>query len=283
MSTSARSETQTHSGGPAGDWVTVPGGPFTMGADRTRPDGRPRSCSPAHTVDVDTFRIGRRPVSVADFARFVEATSYVTVAEKNGQSYVWTGREKEDLFPGNDALWIQTPGASWRTPRGPGSDVTGKEDHPVTHVSLADCDAYCAWSGTRLCTEAEWEKAARGTDGRTYPWGEEPPTPEHCNYAMNVGDTTPIGAYPAARSPYGLEDITGNVWEWTSTNWHRYPYSEDKSRAIITHGGRVELISIRGGSFFNDCSAMGLSVYSRLYSLPLYTGYDIGFRVCADD
>lgn len=278
------SEQQTVSPAEAHDWITIPGGPFTMGADGVRPDGRPRSSAPAHTVHVETFRIARRPVLVRDFARFVDATSYRTTAERVGKSYVWIGgRTPEELFPGNDELWIETAGAMWRTPRGPGSDVAGKQDHPVTHVSLEDCFAYCEWSGTRMPTEAEWEKAARGTDERKFAWGAEPPTPQRCNFGMNVGDTTPVGQYPDAGGPNGLEDVSGNVWEWTATKWHRYPYSEEKSRAIITRGGRVELISMRGGSFFNDCSPMGLSITSRLYSLPGYTGYDVGFRVCAID
>lgn len=264
-------------------WVTVEGGPFTMGADAVRRDGRPRSYAPAHTVHVDTFRIARRPVSVAEFAAFVEATSYKTVAERVGRSWVWIGSKPEDFFPGNDELWVEMEGATWRTPRGPGSGIDGKEDHPVTHVAYEDCLAYCRWSGTRMCTEAEWEKAARGTDARKYPWGNDPPTPEKCNYRMHVGDTTPIGQYPLASGPYGLDDIVGNVWEWTSTRWHRYPYSESKSRVIVTRSGRQELITMRGGSFFNDCGSIGLEAMSRIYSLTQYTGFDVGFRVCAVD
>lgn len=263
------------------DWVTIPGGPFTMGADEQRRDGRPKSWAPAHTVHVETFRIARRPVAVADFARFVDATGYTTTAERAGQSWVWIGKEPEDMWPGNDELWIEMEGAHWRAPHGPGSGVDGKDDHPVTHVSYADCLAYCRWSGTRLPTEAEWEKAGRGTDGRRYAWGDDKPTPEKCNFGMHVGDTTPIGQYPEAAGPHGLDDIVGNVWEWTATAWHRYPYSEEKARAIITREGRFELIAMRGGSFFNDCGPLGLEVTCRLYSLPQYTGYDVGFRVAA--
>lgn len=265
-----------------GDWVTVPGGAFTMGVDAVRRDGRPSSSSPAHTVYAQTFRIARKPVSVGEFARFVEATSHLTTAERVGRSWVWIGGEN-DIEPGNDEPWVEMEGASWRSPRGPGSDVARKGDHPATHVTYEDCLAYCRWSDTRLPTEAEWEKAARGTDARRYAWGDDPPTPSRCNYGMNVGDTTPIGRYPDAAGPYGLEDISGNVWEWTATAWHRYPYEEGKARAIITRLGRFELCTIRGASFFNDCSPRGLEVTTRLYSLPQYSGYDVGFRVCALD
>jgi formylglycine-generating enzyme len=265
-----------------GYWVTIPGGPFTMGVDAKRSDGRPSVSAPAHTVHVETFRIARRPVSVSDFARFVEATSYVTAGERLGRSWVWVGGP-DDLRPGEDKLWLEIEGASWRAPRGPDSDVADKGDHPVTHVSYEDCVAYCRWAGTRLPTEAEWEKAARGTDGRRYAWGEDPPTPSNANYAMIVGDTTPIGSYPDAAGPYGVEDISGNVWEWTATAWHLYPYEEGKARTIVTRLGASELLVVRGGSFFNDCSPRGLEVWVRLYSLPQYSGYDVGFRVCAVD
>jgi formylglycine-generating enzyme len=262
------------------DWVTIPAGPFTMGVDAARRDGRPTVSSPAHTVHVDSFRIARGPVSVSEFARFVDATQYATTAERRGRSWVWVGGE-DDIWPGNDELWLELEGASWRHPRGPGSDLAGKESHPVTHMSHEDCLAYCDWSGTRLPTEAEWEKAARGTDGRRYTWGDDEPTPSIGNHSMIVGDTTPIGAYPEGAGPFGLHDVAGNVWEWTATVWHRYPYDESKRRAIVTREGRSELFVVRGGSFFNDCEPRGLVVTTRLYSLPEYSGYDVGFRVCA--
>jgi formylglycine-generating enzyme required for sulfatase activity len=97
---------------------------------------------------------------------------------------------------------------------------------------------------------------------------------------MNVGDTTPIGMYPEARGPFGLEDIAGNVWEWTSSGWHGYPFDESKARTIVTRLGRFELGVIRGGSFFNDCDPSGVAVTGRVYSLREYTSYDVGFRVC---
>ena len=263
------------------DWVTIPAGPFTMGCDEIRPDGRPVAAYPAHTVDVPAFRIARTPVSVAEFARFAEETSYVTTAERKGGSWVWLGGE-DTTTPDQDHLWAEVEGASWRTPRGPGTDVADKADHPVTHVSRPDCLAYCAWSGTRLPTEAEWEKAARGTDGRQYVWGDAPPTPDVCNHSMFVGDTTPIGRYPAAAGPFGLADVIGNVWEWAATKWHLFPYDETKpARTVRLRSGPVELGVVRGGSFYNNCSPSGTAAWVRVYSHPEYTSYDIGFRVCA--
>ena len=263
------------------DLVTIPAGPFTMGADDVRADGRPEASYPAHEVHVEEFRIARTPVSVAEFTRFVEATGYVTTGERAGGSWVWLGGE-DITTPDQDHLWVEVAGASWRHPRGEGSDLTGKDEHPVTHVSRYDCQEYCRWSGTRLPTEAEWEKAARGTDGRPYVWGDAAPTPQHCNHSMFVGDTTPIGRFPDAAGPHGLADIVGNVWEWVSTNYHKFPYDEAKpARRIQTPDGVVELGVVRGGSFYNNCSPSGTAAWARVYSHPVYSSYDIGFRVCA--
>ena len=253
-----------------------------MGTDTTLPDGTPRFESPAHIVHVDTFEICIAPVSVREFARFVVATAYVTTAERTGSSWVWQGdpRVRES---GQDHLWFDLAGASWAHPRGPDSDVSSKADHAVTHVSYADCLAYCEWTGCRLPTEAEWEKAARGTDGRPYTWGETPPHPSICNYSMNAGDTTPIGSYPDSQSPFGLHDAAGNVWEWTSSPWARYPFGQNEAQKIATRFGTLELGVLRGGSFFNDFDDEGIFVYQRLYTLPHYTSYDVGFRVCLTD
>lgn len=279
--TRMKSENASAEAARSDNWATIPGGSFIMGSDAIRSDGKPSASFPAHTIDIDTFRIARKPVSVRDFARFVDETSYVTTAERSGGSWVWVGGE-DITTPDQDHLWIQIDGASWRSPRGPGSDVTDKADHPVTHVSLADCLKYCAWSGTRLPTEAECEKAARGSDGRPYSWGDNAPTPSVCNHSMFVGDTTPIGAYPDAAGPFGLDDIVGNVWEWASTGWHLYPYDETKPvRTVVTKKGTVKLGVVRGGSFYNNCSPAGTGAWVRLYSHPEYSSYDIGFRVCA--
>ena len=261
-------------------WVEIPGGPFTMGTDASSPDGKRNPASPAHVVHVDTFRMAVAPVSVGEFARFVEETGYVTTAERARASWVWTG-DPGVKEPGQDHLWIELAGASWAHPRGPDSDVSVKADHPVTHVSYPDCLAYCEWAGCRLPTEAEWEKAARGTDGRNYTWGDGPPDPSICNYNMHVGDTTPIGVYPASTGPFGLHDAAGNVWEWTSSPWCPYPFGRHEGSTITTKRGTFELGVMRGGSFFNDFWDGCLLVHARVYALRDYTSYDVGFRVCA--
>ncbi len=261
-------------------WVQIEGGPFTMGADEVKADGGAAAWSPAHAVHVDTFSIAKAPVSVAEFAEFVAQTGYRTLAERQGYSWVWVGGENI-TDAGQDHLWWRVEGASWKAPRGPESDVEGKADHPVTHVDHGDCLAYCEWSGTRLPTEPEWEKAARGTDGRTYPWGETPPTAQSCNHSMLVGDTTPIGAFPEAAGPHGLDDIAGNVWEWTSSLWQRYPYGTTAPRVIVTKNGtKLELGVFRGGSFFNDCTPRWVATTTRCYTPRNYSCYDLGFRVC---
>jgi len=262
------------------DWVEIPRGWFQMGSDEPDAEGEPTSAAPAHTVEVGAFAICRTPVSVAEFAAFVEATGYVTTAERIGTSWLWKG-DPAVRVTGQDHLWFQVPEVRWNQPRGPGSDVADKQDHPVTHVSLADCQAFCDWAGCRLPSEAEWERAVRGTDGRRFTWGDTPPDPSLCNYSMHVEDTTPIGAYPDTPSPHGLLDGAGNVWEWTTTRFHRYPYLQNPPRRIETRAGVIELGVIRGGSFFNDYSDDGLFTYTRVYSLLDYTCYDLGFRVCA--
>ena len=125
-----------------------------------------------------------------------------------GSAWSYTGSE-----------WEEINGADWAHPRGPESDVRAKQDHPVTCVSWNDAVAFCKWAVVRLPTEAEWEKAARGTDGRIWPWGDREPNSGVCNFNMTVGDTTPVGRYPDGKSPYGLLDVAGNVWEWTSSLW----------------------------------------------------------------
>lgn len=259
-------------------WATIEAGPFTIGMDELK-NGKHEPWSPAHVVEVDAFRMARAPVSVGEFARFVEGTSYKTTAEQAGHSWVWIGGD-DITTSGQEKLWVRIGGASWEAPRGAGSDVANKADHPVTHVSHTDALAYCAWSGTRLPTEAEWEKAARGTDGRIYPWGDTPPTPDSCNHSMLVGDTTPIGAYPQASGPNGLADTAGNVWEWTSSPWHKFPYLSSAPRLIRTKAGSFELGVIRGGSFFNDCTPRWVSPTTRCYSMRDYSCFDLGFRVC---
>lgn len=224
-----------------GDMVRVPGGRFTMGSDHHYPEE-----APAHAVEVDQFWIDRHPVTNAQFAAFVAATGYVTVAEQAPDPADYPEADPARLVPASavftpparpvpltDAYrwWSSVPGADWRHPRGPGSDLAGLADHPVVHVAWPDVLAYADWAGKALPTEAEWERAARGgLDAAEYAWGGDL-TPAGTHLA-NVwqGDfpvenrcddgyrwTSPVGAYAA--NGYGLLDMIGNVWEWTADWW----------------------------------------------------------------
>jgi sulfatase modifying factor 1 len=202
----------------------------------------------APTVDVTVvdFAIDSHPVTNRQFARFVDAARYVTVAERVPAADDYPGAPPEALVPGSMVFvgtagpvdlgdlsqwWAWTPGADWRHPTGPGSTLEGLEDHPVVHVAWDDVRAYCDWAEAQLPTEAEWEYAARGgLDGAPYSWGWDDPqeTSPIANtwqgafpYANSVLDgwprTSPVGSYPP--NGYGLLDMIGNVWEWTS-DWY---------------------------------------------------------------
>lgn len=241
----------------ASDLVRIPGGTFTMGDPAGEPDEAPREAS------VRSFRIMRHEVTNGEFAVFVKATGHRTDPERSGIGYVWTDR------------WRRMRGAGWRHPQGRASGIARLADHPVVQVSARDAAAYCAWRGLRLPTETEWEFAARGIDGRRYPWGSEPPVQQGERYA-NFGSpvccapdasdgflrSAPVGRYPRGASPFGLLDMAGNVWEWTSS-----PY--------LTRRGEVAL---RGGGWGND--PYGLRASYR-HGNPPDIGLDmVGFR-CA--
>lgn len=225
--------------------VELSGGAFRMGSTSFYPEE-----APIHTATVGAFAIERHPVTNAQFAAFVEATGYVTVAERPLEPALYPGVAPEDLRPGalifrptsgpvNLADWRQwwdwAPGANWRAPFGAGSDIAGKDDHPVVQVAYPDAGAYAAWAGRRLPTEAEFEYAAAGGATTAYAWGEEPLVdgrvmantwqgrfPYRNDGARGLGaerwtGTSPVGAFPA--NGFGLIDMIGNVWEWTTTKF----------------------------------------------------------------
>jgi formylglycine-generating enzyme required for sulfatase activity len=238
--------------------VWIPGGEFSMGkTDPTlefcggndpMPDTRP-----IHRVHVDGFWMDANEVSNAQYQEFVAVTGYVTVAERKPRPEDYPGAPPEVLVPGSvvftpparavplrNALlwWRYVPGASWRHPEGPGSSISHRLDHPVVHIAYEDAEAYARWAGKRLPTEAEWEFAARGgLEGKAYPWGDEfqPEGRWMANTWQgqfpNAGRaddgharTAPVGSYPA--NGYGLHDMAGNVWEWTSDWYHPETYSK---------------------------------------------------------
>ena len=221
--------------------VWIPGGAFRMGSNDFYPEERP-----VRQVRVDGFWIDRHPVTNQQFARFVAATGYVTVAERAPDPALYPGAPAENLVPGsmvcfptagpvdlanNAQWWAWTPGADWRHPRGPASTIAGMMQHPVVHVALEDVEAYCAWAEVDLPTEVEWEYAARGgLPGAIFTWGnEERPDGQimanswqgHFPWQNTKEDgyvfTSPVGSFPA--NGYGLLDMAGNVWEWTR-DWY---------------------------------------------------------------
>lgn len=238
--------------------VWIPAGEFTMGWDG--PEGRYDE-RPAHTVEVDGFWIDRTEVTNAQFRTFVEATGYITTAERTIDwdelkhqlppdtpkpademlqpgSLVFTPPDHPVNLNDYSQWWTWTPGASWRHPEGPASDIEGKDDHPVVHVSWDDAVAYARWAGKRLPTEAEWERAARlHSDGERFIWGAELHA-DNTHMAniwqgdfphRNTADDGYPGIAPVAQFPptaAGLYDMAGNVWEWTADQFHPNAYRD---------------------------------------------------------
>ena len=246
----------------ASQMVAIPGGPFRMGCDRR--EGHPSDGEgPSRVVDVAAFRIDATTVSNARFARFAEATGYRTEAERAGWSFVFGGLLPDDFEPTRGVAsapwWRRVDGADWRHPEGPQSGIEARANLPVVHVSHNDALAFCRWAGKRLPSEAEWEKAARGADGRRYPWGDATPTAAHAVFGRPYNATEPGEGRPAGASPYGVHDLIGNLREWTATMLKPYPYRHDDGREPFTGTGRVV---VRGAS--HDDPVETLSVTRRL-------------------
>jgi len=222
------------------EMVLVPAGRFAMGSARRE-------------VHVDAVYIDRTPVTNEQFAVFLEATQYKPT-DAGAKRFL----------------------AHWRN----GKPPRGEDRHPVVYVSWFDARAYATWAGRRLPTEAEWEKAARGTDGRRYPWGRAEPKPSHANFGRSREGTTPVGAYLEGASPYGILDLAGNVWEWCEDAYDEDFYEDGPSMnpklvsAPKDKSGQV----MRGGSFMYDARA--LRTYARMGFDPHYRFAEGGFR-CA--
>jgi len=232
-----------------------------MGSEDFYPEERP-----VHRVAVDGFWMDRHPVTVAQFRRFVKATGYQTLAERAPDAADYPGADPAMLVPGalvfhptngpvdlgDVANWWQwVPGARWDRPEGPGTDTYTRARHPVVHVAPEDAEAYAAWAGKTLPTEAEWERAARGgLDGATYAWGDEVAPggrflanfwqgefPWRNERRDGFAGTSPVESFPP--NGFGLHDMTGNVWEWTSDFFTpRHPDEVTKS-CCVPHNPRA--------------------------------------------
>jgi len=306
--------------------VFIEGGIFDMGADndQARADEYPK-----HPVKVESFWIDVHEVTNAQFEKFVEATGYITEAEKNVnweemKTQLPPNTPKPDdsmliagsmvftppsvAVPLNDysKWWSWVPGASWKHPEGPQSDIKGRENHPVIHICYNDALAYCRWAGKRLPTEAEWEYAARGgLQNNIYPWGNEhiengmPKANSWNGHFPNQNTqkdgfvrTAPVQSY--APNNYGLYDMAGNVWEWTS-DWYDMNYYQSLPTDKVTANPKGPEKSydvrnlydkrktIRGGSFLcNDSYCSSYRVAARMPG-EISTGMShTGFRCVAD-
>ncbi|MFI8343996.1 formylglycine-generating enzyme family protein [Streptomyces sp. NPDC085639] len=281
MNNATRPRTAT----PPKGMVSVPGGTFLMGSAGFYPEEQP-----VHPVTVDGFWMDTHPVTIGEFRRFAKATGYITVAEREPDPEDYPDADRTSLVPGALVFrmtagpvdlsdwrqwWEYVPDACWRRPQGFGRSVNGCELHPVTQVSYEDAMAYAAWVGKTLPTEAEWEFAARGgLEGATFPWGEEL-TPKGrrmantwhgafpwqylpSSKAHRFPSTTAVRTYPP--NNYGLHDMVGNVWEWTSDHYttrHRdpapnpccAPRNPHVERSVDAGGsGRFPLRVTKGGS-----------------------------------
>ena len=306
---------------PAG-MVWIPGGEFWMGTDSQEAWEDER---PAHPVKVNGFWMDATEVTNAEFRLFVEATGFVTTAERAptleeimAQSPPGTPPPpKESLVPGSLVFtppdhpvplddftqwWQWTPGASWHHPEGPGSDLVGRENHPVVHVSWDDAVAFANWAGKRLPTEAEWEFAARGgLDRKIYTWGSEPPSltkpqanlwngtfPNKNTTEDGYARTAPVGSFPA--NGFGLFDMAGNVWEWCSDWYDRDAYKRiARGKVQVNPGGPsasndplrpyTTQRSQRGGSFLcNDSYCTRYRPSARHGGTPDTGISHVGFR-----
>ena len=242
--------------------VYVPEGEFEMGSQ----DGLSNE-KPVHTVYLNAYWIDRTEVTNTMFSAYINDTSYQTDAEKAGFSWLFNGSK-----------WEKTNGANWQHPHGLSSSLSGLEDHPVAHISWNDAQAYCEWAGRRLPTEAEWEKAARGMDGRKYPWGNQDPNASLANYFLNMGDTTTVGSYADGASPYGALDMAGNIWEWVADWYDRgyYKSQEDWTNPVGPYSGVYRVL--RGGAW--NTHPISICTFSRFRNYPSNTDYFNGFR-CA--
>jgi formylglycine-generating enzyme len=257
----ARSDVRAPGAPPAKNMLWVPGGNFFMGSEDFYEEERP-----VRRVSVSGFWMDQHPVTVAEFRRFVKSTGYTTVAERFPDPRDFPGADPDELVPGSLVFhktsgpvdlrdyrnwWSYLPGAGWRHPEGADSTLHGRERHPVTHVAYEDAEAFAGWAGKELPSEAEWEFAARGgLEGAVFAWGNEFAPKGRMmantwqgqfpwqNLMLDKYETTsPVESFPP--NGYGLYDVTGNVWEWTSDFFSAY--QETPPICCVPHNPRVTL------------------------------------------
>ena len=221
------------------DWREIPAGAFTMGSDPAAAFAPDADEAPRHRVACAAFRIGRTPVTNGEYADFIAASGH-------------------------------PPPSHW-----PGGGVpAGRERHPVTYVSWHDAVAYCRFVGGFLPSEAQWERAARGGDERTWPWGDEPPTAERATFGTT--DTAPVGSHPGGVGPFGALDLAGNAWEWTTSALRPYPYDPADGR---DDPSRSDSRVVRGGAFIHGPGEIRCSYRHELASGAV--DHYVGLRLAA--
>ena len=221
------------------DWIEIPAGEFLMGSNPIQPITSYPDESPEHQIDLEEFFISAIPITNAQYEKFVLSTGY----KKPGH---WIG----------------------------GVVPSQKKEHPVTYIDWDDANAFASWCGASLPSEAQWEKSARGSDGRLFPWGDAEPTNEDANFGNLIGDTTEVGIHKSGASVYGVLDLAGNVWEWTSSIHREYPYNSNDGREDVNlWGARV----VRGGNYLS--AAKNIRCADRHSIYPTARDIYIGFRV----
>jgi len=221
------------------DWIEIPAGEFLMGSNPIQPITSYPDESPEHQIDLEEFFISAKPITNAQYEKFVLSTGY----KKPGH---WIG----------------------------GVVPSQKKAHPVTYIDWDDANAFANWCGASLPSEAQWEKSARSSDGRLFPWGDAEPTNQDANFGNLIGDTTEVGIHKSGASVYGVLDLAGNVWEWTSSIHREYPYNSNDGREDVNlWGARV----VRGGNYLS--AAKNIRCADRHSIYPTARDIYIGFRV----
>jgi len=267
------------------EMIAVPGGAYPIGDTDARPSARP-----AHTVELDAFAIDRTEVTNAAFAEFLNALD-LTVH----RPFAVTEAVRADFGPDtrpelleegrNDSLYpligLDDPEVRIAYRDGRFAPAAGHGDHPAAEVTWRGARDYCLWRGARLPSEVEWEAAARGKDGRRYPWGEAPPTDARVHAGHRSGNTAPVASHPKGATPSGIHDMAGSLAEWTASLFRPYPYDRADGRESPTHPGER---TTRGGDYVFDTAPETLTTYFRdgFSRAPTDGHRHIGFRCAAD-